>query len=54
MVNNRDFGMSVQKLVLNVRGMDCSDCARTIEKGVSRLEGVEKCEINLLNQQLIV
>lgn len=30
----------------NVKGMDCADCALTIEKGVRQLEGVEKVQID--------
>ncbi len=29
-----------------VKGMDCADCARTIERGVSKLEGVTECQLN--------
>ena len=37
--------MTGEKLILNIEGMDCADCARTIEKGVSRLKGVETCQV---------
>jgi Cd2+/Zn2+-exporting ATPase len=29
-----------------VRGMDCADCARTLERGLARLEGVSACSVN--------
>ncbi len=29
-----------------IQGMDCADCARTIEKGVSRLEGVQAARVD--------
>jgi Cd2+/Zn2+-exporting ATPase len=29
-----------------VKGMDCADCARSIERGVSKLEGVTDCTLN--------
>ncbi|HEY3340786.1 MAG TPA: cation transporter, partial [Anaerolineae bacterium] len=29
-----------------VKGMDCVDCARTIERGVRRLEGVTECTLS--------
>lgn len=29
-----------------ITGMDCADCAKTIEKGVARLDGVTRCAIN--------
>ncbi len=31
---------------LQITGMDCADCALTLERGVARLEGVEHCEVN--------
>jgi Cd2+/Zn2+-exporting ATPase len=31
---------------LLVKGMDCVDCARTIERGVRRLDGVTECTLN--------
>ncbi len=33
-------------LTLPITGMDCADCARTIQTGVSRLDGVESCSVN--------
>jgi Cd2+/Zn2+-exporting ATPase len=32
--------------VLAIEGMDCADCARTLERGVARLEGVEHASVN--------
>jgi Cd2+/Zn2+-exporting ATPase len=29
-----------------IAGMDCAECARTIENGVARLDGVQSCAIN--------
>jgi Cd2+/Zn2+-exporting ATPase len=31
---------------LNITGMDCADCALTLEKGVAKLEGVAECQVN--------
>lgn len=31
---------------LRVTGMDCAECAKTIERGVARLDGVRACELN--------
>jgi len=33
-------------LELNITGMDCADCAFTLEKGVGNLEGVTECSVN--------
>ena len=35
-------------------GMDCADCARSIEKGVSKLAGVQACSINFTAARLRV
>lgn len=32
--------------VLAIEGMDCADCALTLERGVGRLEGVEQASVN--------
>lgn len=38
------------KLNTPVVGMDCASCAITIQKTISKLEGVSKCEINYGNE----
>lgn len=35
-----------------IEGMDCANCATTVEKGVSRLDGVESSKINFTTQRL--
>lgn len=35
-----------------VQGMDCADCARTIEKGVSQLPGVQSVEVDFATTKL--
>ena len=37
-----------------VKGMDCADCARTIEKGVSGMAGVTACALNFTAERLQV
>lgn len=37
-----------------VTGMDCADCARSIEKGVGKLAGVQACSINFTAGKLHV
>jgi len=39
---------------LTVEGMDCSDCVKVIEHGVSRLEGVLAVNVNYASQELRV
>jgi Cd2+/Zn2+-exporting ATPase len=37
-----------------IQGMDCADCARTIEAGVARLDGVTACSLNYAAAKLVV
>ena len=37
-----------------ITGMDCADCARTVQTGVSRLDGVERAELNFAMGRLTV
>ena len=39
---------------LNVTGMDCAECARGIERGVSRLDGVQSCNLSYETAKLRV
>ncbi|NJN84222.1 MAG: cation-translocating P-type ATPase, partial [Caldilineaceae bacterium] len=39
---------------LLVKGMDCAECARSIQNGVGQLEGVESCRINFTSEKLSV
>jgi Cd2+/Zn2+-exporting ATPase len=36
----------MEKIELNITGMDCADCALTLEKGVGGLEGVNEVQVN--------
>jgi Zn2+/Cd2+-exporting ATPase len=38
--------MADQAQVFHITGMDCADCARGIERGVGRMEGVQACTLN--------
>jgi len=41
-------------LTLPIAGMDCADCARTIQTGVSKLDGVESCAVNFAAARMSV
>ncbi len=41
-------------LELHITGMDCADCALTLEKGVANLEGVAECQVNFAAAKLKV
>ncbi len=43
-----------RKIVLDVGGMSCINCARTIEKQLSKLEGVVNATVNLAAEKAIV
>jgi Zn2+/Cd2+-exporting ATPase len=40
--------------VLAIEGMDCADCARTLERGVGRMAGVEYADVNFGAARLTV
>ncbi len=39
---------------LEVKGMSCAICKMTIEKNLNKMEGVNKCEVNLLENDMII
>lgn len=41
-------------LTLDIEGMTCASCATSIERGVSKLEGVKSISVNLLNKSAYV
>ncbi|HLR53307.1 MAG TPA: heavy metal translocating P-type ATPase, partial [Pseudogracilibacillus sp.] len=47
-------GMSKKESKMQVSGMTCSACANRVEKGVSKMEGVEQANVNLALEQLTV
>ncbi|MCA9986732.1 MAG: cation-translocating P-type ATPase, partial [Anaerolineales bacterium] len=42
------------ELRFTIQGMDCADCARTIEKGVAGMNGVTTCTLNFTAERLQV
>ncbi len=38
----------------HITGMDCASCAQSLEKGVSKLDGIEMCQINFTTEILRV
>ncbi|OKQ00087.1 heavy metal translocating P-type ATPase [Paenibacillus sp. P46E] len=45
---------ALQQTTLQITGMTCSACAARIEKGLSRMEGVSKANVNLALEQATV
>lgn len=46
-------GEDAQQIFL-IRGMDCANCALTIERGVASLPDVETCTLNFASERLVV
>lgn len=42
------------ELTLKIQGMDCAGCARSLEKGVRRLEGVQSCQLTFMTEKMRV
>jgi len=42
------------KQIFLISGMDCTDCAQTIQTGVANLDGVESCDVNFHTEILHV
>ena len=43
-----------KKIVLNIGGMSCINCANTIEKALSKLNGVTRATVNLAAEKALV
>src|SRR5262245_41698853 len=43
----------MSNLHLRIIGMDCADCAASLEKGVGGLDGVKNCSVNFSTARLI-
>ncbi len=50
----RDLAATFTHEVWPVEGMDCADCARNIERGVTRMTGVQSAEVNFAGARLAV
>lgn len=44
----------METVVLKVEGLDCPSCAKTVEKGLKKLKGIEKTESNFFAEKLTV
>src|SRR3989338_8837495 len=43
--------MKTKQTVLKIGGMHCAGCVSSIQKYVSKIDGVTKCEVNLASQK---
>jgi copper chaperone CopZ len=48
------IGMATQTLRLNVHGMTCGNCARSVERKLSSTPGVSKATVDLVNQNATI
>ncbi len=46
--------MTNEALMFEIEGIDCADCAKTIERGVGRLDGVTGCRVSFSSARLYV
>lgn len=46
-IDSLGYGTAVESVDLNITGMTCAACATRIEKGLSRMPGVTKANVNL-------
>lgn len=49
-----DAALTNQTQIFQIEGLDCPDCARTLENGVRNLEGVQSCNLNFNTGKLQV
>lgn len=40
------------KQTYKISGLDCANCALTLEKKLSKIEGVDSCSINFLAEKM--
>lgn len=46
--------MATKMETYKIDGMVCASCAQTVEKGVSKLSGIKKCNVNLASERMQV
>ena len=42
------------KKVLKIEELDCANCARKVQEGVAKLEGVESVTVNFLAEKMVL
>lgn len=42
------------KKTYKIKGLDCANCALALEKKLSKIEGVQACQINFLSETMII
>ena len=44
----------MKKETYDITGMSCAACSARIEKGISGMEGMQQCSVNLLKNSMTV
>lgn len=47
--NGTPAAPAIRRITVPVEGMDCADCARTVEQGLVNISGVKSASVNLIN-----
>lgn len=42
------------KKTYKIQGLDCANCALTLEKKLNKIEGVTSCQINFLSETMVI
>lgn len=42
------------KKTYKIMGLDCANCALTLEKKINKIEGVSSCQINFLSETMVI
>ena len=50
----RSLCMSISKIELPITGMSCASCAARLEKGLSKIEGVESANVNFATEKATI
>jgi len=50
--NTSDMAKEMQSIRIGIRGIDCAECALTLERGVGALDGVRQAQVNFALAQM--
>ncbi len=42
------------KKTYKIQGLDCANCALSLEKKLNKIEGVTSCQINFLSETMVI
>jgi Cu+-exporting ATPase len=53
-MRNENGGEAIMKDTFNITGMTCASCAKAVERGVRKVEGIQSANVNLATEKLFV